>query len=78
MMYCEKVSAKPDSGRDMIQTRVPSQKGSALVTMSLHDALGDDGIGLGENGAAGEQLASAAGGRRAVRSSAGQPWQCPL
>ena len=33
-MYCEKVSANPESGRAMIQTRVCSQCGSRLVTMS--------------------------------------------
>ena len=33
-MYCENVSANPDSGRAMTQSRVCSQKGSALVTMS--------------------------------------------
>ena len=35
MMYCEKVSAKPDSGRASTHSRVPSQCGSALVTMSV-------------------------------------------
>ena len=34
MMYCEKVSEKPDSGRAITQTRVLSQNGSAEVTMS--------------------------------------------
>ena len=33
-MYCEKVSAKPDRGRASTQTRVSSQNGSRLVTMS--------------------------------------------
>ncbi len=33
-MYWENVSAKPDSGRAMTQTRVRSQNGSRLVTMS--------------------------------------------
>ena len=33
-MYCENVSANPDSGRAMIHSRVFSQNGSALVTMS--------------------------------------------
>ena len=35
MMYCENVSEKPVIGRAMIQARVFSQKGSALVTMSV-------------------------------------------
>ena len=56
MMYCEKVSAKPDSGRAMIQARVLSQKGKALVTMSLHHAFRNDGIGFGEDRAAGQQF----------------------
>ena len=34
MTYCEKVSAKPESGRAMIQARVSSQCGRELVTMS--------------------------------------------
>ena len=34
MMYCEKVSAKPESGRERTQSRVPSQNGRKLVTMS--------------------------------------------
>ena len=33
-MYWEKVSAKPDSGRASTQSRVPSQCGRKLVTMS--------------------------------------------
>ena len=33
-MYWEKVSAKPDSGRAMTHSRVLSQNGSRLVTMS--------------------------------------------
>ena len=40
MMYCEKVSAKPDSGRDRIQARVSSQNGRGLVTMSRITPLG--------------------------------------
>ena len=32
--YWAKVSAKPESGRAMIQARVSSQNGRALVTMS--------------------------------------------
>ena len=40
MMYCENVSAKPDSGRDSTQQRVSSQNGSRLVTMSLITPLG--------------------------------------
>ncbi|GGG20706.1 hypothetical protein GCM10010924_57670 [Rhizobium wenxiniae] len=35
MIYCEKVSAKPDSGRLMIHARVSSQCGRTLVTTSL-------------------------------------------
>ena len=34
MMYCEKVSAKPLSGRDSTHRRVFSQNGRKLVTMS--------------------------------------------
>ena len=33
-MYCEKVSANPDSGRAMTHRRVLVQNGSRLVTMS--------------------------------------------
>ena len=33
-MYCEKVSANPDSGRAITHSRVPSQNGRLLVTMS--------------------------------------------
>ena len=33
-MYCEKVSANPDSGRAITHSRVSSQKGRLLVTMS--------------------------------------------
>ena len=33
-MYCENVSAKPDSGRASTQSRVSSQNGRKLVTMS--------------------------------------------
>ena len=33
-MYCENVSANPDSGRAMTHNRVLSQNGSRLVTMS--------------------------------------------
>ena len=33
-MYCENVSAKPDSGRAITHSRVSSQNGSRLVTMS--------------------------------------------
>ena len=33
-IYCEKVSAKPDSGLAMIQARLFSQKGRKLATMS--------------------------------------------
>ena len=33
-MYCENVSAKPDNGRAITHSRVPSQNGSWLVTMS--------------------------------------------
>ena len=33
-MYCENVSANPDSGRAITQSRVSSQNGSWLVTMS--------------------------------------------
>jgi (S)-ureidoglycine aminohydrolase len=33
-MYCENVSEKPDSGRAITQSRVSSQNGSWLVTMS--------------------------------------------
>ena len=40
MMYCEKVSAKPDSGRDSTQHRVLSQNGRQLVTMSLITPFG--------------------------------------
>ncbi len=40
MMYCENVSAKPDSGRAMIQARDFSQFGSRLATMSLIVPLG--------------------------------------
>ena len=40
MMYCEKVSAKPDSGLAMTQARVSSQKGRTLVTMSRITPLG--------------------------------------
>ena len=72
MMYCENVSAKPDSGRDSTQTRVLSQNGRALVTMSCITPLGNDGIGLGEDGAAGQQLALAgvAALRRVIGRSA--------
>ncbi len=34
-MYCEKVSENPDSGRAMTHSRVLSQNGSRLVTMSV-------------------------------------------
>jgi hypothetical protein len=34
-MYWEKVSANPDNGRAMSQSRVSSQKGRKLVTMSV-------------------------------------------
>ena len=40
MMYCENVSAKPDSGRARTQARVPSQNGRSLVTMSRMTPLG--------------------------------------
>ena len=40
MMYCENVSAKPERGRAMIQARVFSQKGRALVTMSRMTPFG--------------------------------------
>ena len=33
-MYWEKVSANPDSGRAITHSRVSSQNGSSLVTMS--------------------------------------------
>ena len=33
-MYWEKVSAKPESGRAITHSRVSSQNGSLLVTMS--------------------------------------------
>ena len=33
-MYCENVSAKPDSGRAITHRRVSSQNGRWLVTMS--------------------------------------------
>jgi len=39
-MYCENVSAKPDSGLAMIQALVLSQNGSGLVTMSCITPLG--------------------------------------
>ena len=34
-MYCENVSANPDNGRAITQSRVPSQNGRLLVTMSV-------------------------------------------
>jgi hypothetical protein len=34
-MYCEKVSAKPESGRAITHSRVASQNGRLLVTMSV-------------------------------------------
>ena len=40
MMYCEKVSAKPESGRAMIQALVADQWGRRLVTISLITPLG--------------------------------------
>ena len=40
MIYCEKVSAKPESGRAMTQQRVSFQKGRKLVTMSCITPLG--------------------------------------
>ena len=69
-MYCENVSAKPDSGRDSTQTRVLSQNGKAAGHDVLHHAFGDDGIGFGEDRAAGQQLALAgvAAMRRVVGS----------
>jgi hypothetical protein len=39
-MYWENVSAKPDSGRAMTHSRVRSQNGRALVTMSVIVPLG--------------------------------------
>jgi hypothetical protein len=39
-MYCENVSAKPESGRAITQTRVLSQNGSGEVTMSRITPLG--------------------------------------
>ena len=39
-MYCEKVSANPESGRAMTHSRVFSQNGSRLVTMSRIVPLG--------------------------------------
>jgi hypothetical protein len=34
-MYCENVSANPDSGRAITHSRVESQNGRLLVTMSV-------------------------------------------
>ncbi len=65
MMYCEKVSAKPDIGRAMIQARVLSQMRQVAGDDVAHHAVRDDGIGLGEHGAAGQEFAlagQAAGG----------------
>jgi len=39
-MYWEKVSAKPESGRDSTHMRMLSQKGKWLVTMSRSTPLG--------------------------------------
>ena len=72
-MYCEKVSAKPVIGRAMIQARVLSQNGSALVTMSRHHAARDDGIGLGEDRAAGQQLVLRRQAALRRRSRSGAP-----
>ena len=65
MMYCEKVSAKPDIGRAMIQARVFCPVRQVAGDDVAHHAVRDDRIGLGEDGAAGQELGlagQAAGG----------------
>ena len=56
MMYCEKVSAKPDSGRAITHSpRVVPMRQIAGDDVA-HHALGDHRVGFGEHGAAGEQF----------------------